>query len=120
MSLQGLGLAGCGSAWLGVVRQGLGDPAVLRGRRVSCRPRCPVEDVRTAYPAVMSGELHVVVFSVVVEDASRWPSWARERAEAAGAGDDTAWALSGLEETMREAGVRYIEQHPELFRSELV
>ena len=33
--------------------------------------------------------------------------------------DEVSWALSGLEEAMRDAGERYIEQHADLFRSSL-
>jgi len=33
--------------------------------------------------------------------------------------DEVSWALSGLEEAMRDAGERYIEQHADLFQSSL-
>lgn len=60
-------------------------------------------------------------FSVVVEDASKWPWEARQRAEAAGYDEHHLdWARRGLEEAMYEAGRRFIEQHPELFRGELI
>ena len=63
--------------------------------------------------------MYALSFGVTVEDSSKWPSWARQRAQDAGVEDEVSWALSGLEEAMRDAGERYIEQHADLFRSSL-
>lgn len=64
----------------------------------------------------MSGTFRELRFHVIVEDVDRWThQQAVDAGRCCGIGDDHAVHM--LDEAMREAGNRFIAEHPEMFSS---
>lgn len=64
----------------------------------------------------MSATIRRVEFSVTVEDPEHWTPEHRAAADAEPAGSYDDWVYVRLEVVMREAGERFIADHPDLFR----
>lgn len=67
----------------------------------------------------MSATSRDLRFGVVVEDTDHWTPEHLAAAEKAGDGYDD-WVAAQLEDVMREAGQDFIDNHPDLFRGELI
>jgi hypothetical protein len=66
----------------------------------------------------MAGEMRRLEFMATTLDVDHWrPEWREASEEYGGSWHD--WAFAALEKAMREAGQRFIDEHPDLFACEL-
>ncbi|MGH7774441.1 MAG: hypothetical protein ACREQA_19635 [Candidatus Binatia bacterium] len=64
----------------------------------------------------MSATRRTLTFSVVVNDSDSWTKEHKQAAEEGVGGSYDDWAIEGLQDVMFTAGIKYIREHPDLFR----
>lgn len=68
----------------------------------------------------MSATLRLLDWSVVVEDIDHWTAEHVAAADAEPGGGYDDWVVDQLRDSMHEAGQRFIQEYPDLFRGDLV